>query len=287
MPLRATSQAIVTLALLAGCDGATPEPTPAAIQLTTPFADIEMTVDDEGVTIQLADHFFAGAAHLTFTAEVSGDAASLDWDDQANRILRIEPVSMGEAQVTVTARSAGGVSRSETFEVRVLLGRCPPPAGAERSDYFPLTVGQEWRFEYERETVITAAGSFRNVGESSLTVTSATCEGGRRRATVHFHAAGESFYMAPYPNPPEWTNEGPYLISDTAYFDEGSDNVVTFQVPDFSCGLGVPRYASVMSPTVMAYGGITLTQGVGLTSLSGHCSHGHHGSSHITMTRVL
>ena len=297
MVLSAPTLAVVLLGVLAGCDGATADPTPATIQLTTPFADIEMTVDDEGVAVQLSDHFSAGAAHLTFTAEITGGAASLDWEDQANRILRIEPASIGESTITVTARATGGITRSETFRVRVLLGRCPPPAGVDSADYFPLTVGQEWRFDYVREYRSTSSGGVthtRNVGESTITVTSATCVDGRRRAAVRLHATGDSFHMSEYPDPPEWVFDGPFVNSDTQYFEETAENLVYFLVPDFGHLFGTQRYAPSAGPNVIVVpstswcsSSITLTRDAGMTGLSAACSLGGHVFGTVTMTRRL
>ena len=112
-----------TIRVTVTTDPPAPEPDPVAPTKTTDIRDYTLYKDDGAQTITLADHF-SHDGDITYTVEsgVPGVVAATE----ADGILALTPIAVGNSRVTVTAM-ADGLSVSDDFNVEVKSGSKPVP----------------------------------------------------------------------------------------------------------------------------------------------------------------
>ena len=152
LPARAGKHAFAALLaalLLAVCgdSGTVPTPPPpapapaptAAPSVTNQLPDLELTVGGPLVVVDLSQAISGVVSEWSATS--SNTSVAVVSAPEGGR-AEVAPVSAGAAEITVTARNAGGVAET-TFTVRVLAqGATAPPTGAGALQPVTLSLGE-------------------------------------------------------------------------------------------------------------------------------------------------
>ena len=225
-------------------------PDPGTIKVVRPLASTRFYPSAQDIETDLDQYFAQTAGHaLQYTVSGKGTAASVFVSGERNHLLRIHPEQVGRMRVEIQATDDFENVMASSFEV-IVLDPCPRQPTEEEANYFPIAVGEIWRFDFVKGNY-TSFGSTRQIGELVWTIDSVSAyEEGRQRYLVQEEFVGKtqsySFEVEDWVDGEErlWSTPFSIMIGDSVwlapFFDRPVPRILSILSPDtvrFSNGL--------------------------------------------------
>jgi hypothetical protein len=219
--------ASLALLLIAACASDSPQnPCGGTVELLHAPKDTTIADTNAEVSLPLDSDWLAfrhtGGAALSYTAYTtavgSGTVAVVTVDAQKG-MLDIIPLKEGDIDVHVVARDNCGNADTASFLLHVKR-ECPREIGPGEEDYFPISLGRSWSYDYRRtQMAISPSQRSRTMGTLGWTITTVEeCMNGERRCDVReeFTGANEGWEISSG----EWRHIGDTTWNRTLTFIE-------------------------------------------------------------------